>query len=87
MFGELESVGFSAHRGHLDDGSGIQKHSCDGLYPMTVRAIGRNGSIYYQAFNCLTGRQGALYSTAVLGWSEAHNRAEADCEVEACWRR
>lgn len=87
MFGELKNVGSSAHRGHLDDGSGIQKHSCDSLYPMTVRAIESSGSVYYQAFNALTGYQGARHSVNALGWNEAHARAESDCEVEACWRR
>lgn len=87
MFGDVTNVSASAHRGHLDDGSGIQKHSCDSLYPWTVRAIDSDGMIFYQAFNALTGWQGARYSVTVLGWSAAHNRAESDCEVAACWRR
>jgi len=80
------TVGVSAHCGHLADGSGIQKHSCDSLYPMTVRAIGRGGVIYLQAFDAVSGWAGALYSTAG-GWSEAHAKAMADCEVVSCWRR
>ena len=75
-----------AHTGHLPDGSGIQKHSCDSLYPMTVRAVGSDGEIYLQAFDALTGWAGAKYSTAG-GWSEAHSKATADCEVAAGWRR
>lgn len=76
-----------AHQGHLPDGSGIQKHSCDGLYPMIVRAVGCDGVVYLQAFDALTGWSGARYSTEAGGWSEAHTKAESDCEVAASWRR
>lgn len=87
MFGDFKSVSASAHQGHLGDGSGIQKHSCDSLYPWTIRAIDRGGEVFYQAFNAVTGSTGALFSTAVLGWDEAHRKAEAECEVASCWRR
>jgi hypothetical protein len=82
-----EASGTVAHQGHLSDGSGIQKHSCDGLYPMTVRALMNDGEVYLQAFDALSGWAGARYSTGALGWNEAHAKAEQDCEVASGWRR
>jgi len=73
--------------GHLSDGSGIQKHSCDELYPMIVRAIVSVDDVCFQSLNALTGTAGAAYSVKHYGSAEAHAKAEADCEVEAGWRR
>jgi hypothetical protein len=87
MFGEFKSVSSGAHVGHLSDGSGLQKHSCGSLYPWTVRAVGRGDDVLYQAFNAVTGELGAMFSTDVLGWDVAHQKAESECEVAACWRR
>lgn len=76
--------GLEMANGHNGTG-GLQNHSLGGLYPYTVRVVERDGRLFCQAFNCISGWVGGSHPAfREFGpgcFADGHAKAETDCEI------
>lgn len=61
--------------------SGLRSETVGDLYPYTVRVIDVDSEMYCQAFHCLSGWTGSMFSVSWYGFEIAHNMAESQCMV------